>query len=316
MVGCLNGAGYVAGETTRASAMTTAALAKQAAAVLAFTLNASLQVENYTNQKKVASASLDMAEEQKNYLQNVYEPREIELGDEYATIPALSKDVEAVDVYTRRYVGRSRIPVIASADTAIEKVRLARPRYATSAFSSALADAHIVKIQGITTATTSATIKGYQEYQARNDANWNRYLQALGVIRNLQGSPASLMRNAMYTLGRNSRDTQLNLSDAANSFFGEETQRGMISNMIDGIKDKTKDFKDIEIDRNAKVEGIMGNSNLPKGMNTGYYETQEAMTKKPQPSSNLNKNVAPNQINHNNLNPGNQQPATGTPTPG
>lgn len=292
MAQCLTNKGYITAESERAGAMTTAALAKQAAAVLAFSLNASQQISNYKDQRKIARRSLAMAEDRKNFLMDVYEPRETDLSTEFMTLPALSKDVESLDDYRTRYIGRTRIALINQYDVLIEKIRSSRGRFSGSNFSAALEDAHIEKLKGLIAADTTATIKGYQEWQARQDVNYGRYLQSVAVIKNLQPDSTLLMRNAQYAISNVTAHTQANMDYSLTNGINQLGQYQNVNRMMKNLREGLPNNNEL-IDTNRNIEGIMVDSKMPDSINLGTRSSYADMTKQPPAATATNLNINP-----------------------
>ena len=184
--------GYVAGETARTSAADTASFIRQAAAALIAIDNANRLVDNYKKQRDIQDRMLDISEEQQKHLEEVYWPREIQFLNEFS----VGEGIEAVETMGRRYAGRLVSTIAGAFAPKLKDAKCAAPRYCTSAATKSLQDLLMARSVAMANARVLGRNIAFAEYQARNDVNVERRMQAIAIGRNLMQQAANLYASA------------------------------------------------------------------------------------------------------------------------
>ena len=185
---CLGDAGYKQGEIIRAQAAKTAAIIRQVAAIAIALDNANQLVENYKDQRDISDRALVIAEKQQKQISDVYWPREAQFLGEFSAPEA----IESVAVMGRRYGGRLAAMVSGGFAAQLRDARCSFSRYCTSANKKLIQDLLMARSVGIANARALGRSIAFAEYQARNDTNYQRRMQAVAMGRGLAQQAATL----------------------------------------------------------------------------------------------------------------------------
>lgn len=192
MANCLGAEGYMKGEQARFDANMDAARIRKTAADIIAVDNAARAVSNYRQQHDVADRALDISEAQRRHAQATYWPRELEFMEEFANPEA----VENIADMGRRYGGRLAATLAKGFAQRLAEAKRNAPRYCTSANAKTLQDLMIVRAQAVANGRVLGRNLAFAEYQARNDLNQERRMQAINVGRGLVGQAATLYATA------------------------------------------------------------------------------------------------------------------------
>lgn len=184
--------GYVAGEAERTTAADAASYIRQAAAALIAIDNANRLVDNYKKQRDIQDRMLTISEEQQAHLSSVFWPRESQFLAEFS----VGEPVEAVETMGRRYAGRLVATVAAAFAPKLKEARCGASRYCTSAATKELQDLLMARSTAMANARVLGRNIAFAEYQARNDVNLERRMQAVAIGRDLMQQAASLYQAA------------------------------------------------------------------------------------------------------------------------
>lgn len=194
----LTDAGYAAGETSRTTAADTASFIRQAAAALIAIDNANRLVDNYKKQRDIQDRMLTISEEQQEHLSTVFWPREIQFLNEFSQGEA----IEAVETVGRRYAGRLVATVAGAFALKLREAKCSAPRYCTSAVNKNLQDLLMARSAAMANARVLGRNIAFAEFQARNDVNLERRMQAVAIGRDLMQQAANLYASAGEGLAR------------------------------------------------------------------------------------------------------------------
>lgn len=219
---CLNDAGYKEAEAIRAKAVSDAAFMRQIAAVAVAIDNAAQLVSNYKKQRDIADETLKISERELNHLKQTYWPRELEFLAEFGT----PEDIESAETLGRRYAGRLVSAVADAFAKEIKKADCNAARYCTSMRAKNMQDLMIARSEAIANARVLGRQIGFAEYQARNDRNWDRRLQAIQLGKGLVGQAASLYGKAGQGLAAAGNSIAGRLGDALEFFGGARRDPG------------------------------------------------------------------------------------------
>lgn len=220
MANCVGDSGYTSGETIRSSAVAAAALARQVAAAAIAIDNANRLIDNYKDQRDISQRSLDIAREQQNQLRTVFWPREAQFLAEFSTPEA----VEAVEVMGARYAGRLVSTVAGTFAAQLKDARCSFRRYCTSANHKLIQDLLAARAVAMANARVLGRNIAYAEFQARNDMNLSRRMQAVALGRGLINQAMSLYQAAGRGLA-NAGETlagQFNTAFEAFGYYNQE----------------------------------------------------------------------------------------------
>lgn len=189
---CLGDQGYKQGEVIRAQAAKSAALIRQVAAVAIALDNANQLVENYKDQRDISDRALKIAEKQQKHISETFWPREEQFLAEFST----PEPIEAVAVMGRRYGGRLASMVSGGFAQQLREARCSFQRHCTSANKKLIQDLLMARSIGIANARALGRSIAFAEFQARNDVNYERRMQAVAMGRGLMQQAATLYENA------------------------------------------------------------------------------------------------------------------------
>ena len=206
--------GYITGETLRTGAAKTASFIRQAAAALIAIDNANRLVDNYKMQRDIQDRVLKMSEEQQKHLETVFWPRELQFLNEFSAPEA----IEAVETMGRRYAGRLVATVAGGFAQKLKEARCNAPRYCTSAANKNLQDLLMARSAAMANARVLGRNIAFAEYQARNDRNLERRMQAIAIGRDLMQQAASLYAAAGQGLAAAGGLLSSQMSKALESF--------------------------------------------------------------------------------------------------
>jgi hypothetical protein len=212
--GCLNDIGYVPGEVIRSGAVNAAALIRQAVAAVIALDNANRLIDNYKDQRDISRRTLAIAQQQQRQLREVFWPREQQFLAEFSNPEAL----ETVEAMGRRYAGRLVATVAGAFAKQIKAVRCGMSRHCTSANKKVMQDILLARAGAIANARVLGRNIAFAEYQAREDTNYERRMQAVSMGRNLMGQAANLYQSAGQGLASIGNVLSGQLSSALESF--------------------------------------------------------------------------------------------------
>lgn len=218
---CLGDAGYRSGETIRSSAVASAALARQVAAGVIAIDNANRLIDNYRDQRDISNRTIEIARQQQNQLATVYWPREEQFLAEFST----PEPVEEVEVMGRRYAGRLVSAVAAAFAAQLREARCSMRRYCTSANKKLIQDLMMARGVAMANARVLGRNIAFAEYQARNDINLSRRMQAIGLGRGLIDQAMTLYQAAGRGFAAAGEALGAQLSTSLESFGYQRTVR-------------------------------------------------------------------------------------------
>lgn len=213
--GCLNDEGYDYAERARAAAVRDAALVRRIAAVAIAIDNAAQLIKNFRDQRDIADRSMKIAEAQHQHIERNYWPREQTFLAEFGTPEA----VETAEALGRRYAGRLVSSVAAAFAREIKRADCKASRYCTSARAKNVQDLMLARATAIANARVLGREIGFMEVQARQDRNYDRRMQAVGIGRGLLSQAADLYSKAGGGLANVGRELTSRLNSAV-EFFG------------------------------------------------------------------------------------------------
>jgi len=211
---CLDDSGYNAGEATRAAAVKSGALIRQIAAAAIAIDNATRLIDNYKDQRDIARRSLAISKAQQNQIATVFWPREEDFLAEFST----PEPLELVEDMGRRYGGRLASSLAKQFAEALKDARCGMRRYCASANRKVLQDLMMARSLAVANARVLGRNIAFAEYQARNDQNYNRRLQAVSLGRGLINEAMSLYAAAGAGLAAVGSELSGSLSSALQSF--------------------------------------------------------------------------------------------------
>jgi len=190
---CITDEGYTKGEKLRLDAQQQVAMLKAIELGLIAADNAADLIDNYRKQRDIQDRAMALAEEEQAQLQGTFWPKELQFLGEFAN----PEDIEAVETMGRRYAGRLVSTIAGGFATKRREAKCSMPRHCTSANMKTLQDLYAAEAFAITNARTLGRNIAFAEYQARDDKNWDRRMQAVALGRKLLGEAASLMKSAL-----------------------------------------------------------------------------------------------------------------------
>ena len=211
---CLGDEGYKQGEIIRAQAAKSAAIIRQVAAVAIALDNANQLVENYKDQRDISDRALKIAEKQQKHISEVFWPREAQFLNEFSTPEA----IESVAVMGRRYGGRLASMVSGGFAQRLREARCSFSRYCTSANKKLIQDLLMARSVGIANARALGRSIAFAEFQARNDVNYERRMQAVAMGRGLMQQAATLYEAAGKGLASAGQMIKSDLNEALELF--------------------------------------------------------------------------------------------------
>lgn len=192
MANCLGADGYMYGEQARFDANMDAARIRKTAADIIGIDNAARAVSNYRKQVKIADRTQVVSEAQQRHARATYWPRELDFMEEFAN----PETVENIADMGRRYGGRLAAILAKGFAQRLAEAKRNAPRYCTSANAKTIQDLMIVRAQAVANGRVLGRNLAFAEYQARNDLNQARRMQAINVGRGLVGQAATLYATA------------------------------------------------------------------------------------------------------------------------
>lgn len=211
---CLGDEGYKQGEIIRAQAAKSAAIIRQVAAIAIALDNANQLVENYKDQRDISDRALKIAEKQQKHISEVFWPREAQFLNEFSTPEA----IESVAVMGRRYGGRLASMVSGGFAQQLREARCSFSRYCTSANKKLIQDLLMARSIGIANARALGRSIAFAEFQARNDTNYQRRMQAVAIGRGLMQQAATLYASAGRGLAAAGQAISEQLSSSLEAF--------------------------------------------------------------------------------------------------
>ena len=185
---CLDSTGYLQGEGIRADAVKVASRWRQIAALAIAADNAAQLISNYRAQRDIAKRLLKISQKQQDHVKNVFWNREKEFLTEFAN----PEPIEDVEVMGRRYGGRLVATVASGFAQQMRELKCSKARYCESAYAKAMQDLSMARAVAIGNARVLGRNIAFAEYQARNDRNLERRLQAVALGRSLMQQAVSL----------------------------------------------------------------------------------------------------------------------------
>lgn len=178
---CLSGAGYSAGENSRATAQRTIAIYKAAVSGTIASYNAYQLYGNYKEQRKIARRANIIKEDYQNFLIANFWPKEENYLNEFVNPDTHGEAPEDVEVMGSRYAGRL-IPMIAKkfADE-IAAAKCNFSRYCTSANKKTLQDLMLARSNAIASARVAGRQIAFKEWRAKIDQNYKRRIAAVSL---------------------------------------------------------------------------------------------------------------------------------------
>lgn len=189
---CLGDSGYRSGETIRSAAVSSAALARQVAAGVIAIDNANRLISNYRDQRDISNRTIEIARQTQNQLRNTFWPREAQFLAEFST----PEVVEEIEVMGRRYAGRLVSAIAGAFAKQLAEAKCSWRRHCTSANTKVIQDLMLARGVAMANARVLGRNIAFAEYQARNDMNLSRRMQAVGLGRGLIDQAMSLYQAA------------------------------------------------------------------------------------------------------------------------
>jgi len=214
MANCLDGSGYTEGERIRGEAVGQAATIRQVAAIAIAVDNAARLISNYKKQRDIANRTTKISEENQAQLRDVYWPREEQFLAEFSN----PEPIESIEVMGRRYGGRIVAPIAAAFARQLSEARCGFSRYCSSANAKQIQDLLIARSKAIANARILGRRIAFEEFQARNDRNFERRMQAAALGRGLMGQVAELLRASGAGLATAGAALSESLSSALEAF--------------------------------------------------------------------------------------------------
>lgn len=211
---CLDDSGYKTGEGIRTAAVKQGAIIRQIAAAAIAIDNAVRLIQNYKDQRDIAQRSLAISKAQQNQIATVFWPREEDFLAEFST----PEPLELIETMGRRYGGRIAAGLSKQFAEALKEARCGMRRYCASANRKVLQDLMMARSLAIANARVLGRNIAFAEYQARNDQNYNRRLQAVSLGRGLIQEAMSLYAAAGAGLASVGSELSANLNSALQSF--------------------------------------------------------------------------------------------------
>lgn len=191
--GCMDDAGYTAGEGIRTAAIAATEGVKAAFAADIAKSNYDEMVSSYRRLHEIAQRSLDLAERQQGRLSSTFWPRETSMLSEFGWE---DQSIESAEVLGSRYAGRLMASVTSAFAKQLHQLKCNSNRYCTSAYNKARQDLLLARAAAQTNAKILGRSIGYAEHQARVDTNWNRRMQMAAMGRGLLDNAARLTEAA------------------------------------------------------------------------------------------------------------------------
>lgn len=232
--GCLGDAGYSSGETIRSTAVANVALAKQIAAAAIAIDNANRLIDNYKDQRDISKRTLEISKAQQNQLSTVFWPREEAFLNEFS-VPEV---VEEVEVMGARYAGRLVSAVAFAFSAQLKEARCSAPRYCTSANTKRIQDLMMARGVAMANARVLGRNIAFAEYQARQDINLSRRMQAVALGRGLINQAMSLFQAAGQGFAAAGRVLGSQLSSSLEAFgYNREVRANELARQAGGFQD-------------------------------------------------------------------------------
>lgn len=181
MPSCLNDDGYIKAQAELRTATYSAANIRKAVATLIAVDNATQTLKNHNQQSSIASRALEIAEDVQLHSQTAYRSREQQFLSEFGT----TTQVEDVEVIGRRYGGRLAATVAAAFAQQLRQAHCNASRYNTSANAKLTQDLTMASARGVACVRVLGRKIAFAEYQALNDLDYTRRMQAIEIGRGL-----------------------------------------------------------------------------------------------------------------------------------
>lgn len=302
---CTSDAGFITGEGIRSGGAGKAANIRQAAAGIIAVENLQRGAENYKRRKGIARRSLAIAEESQAHTEQVFWPKELDFLNEF-TQP---EPIDSVEDMGRRYGGRLASMVAGQFAKRLKETKCRLSRYCTSTNGKQIQDLMLARAQAVANAKVLGRSIAFAEYQARNDVNHARRLEAIGMGRGLMRQAATLFDAAGQGLAAVGSDISAQFNSALGAvgyeFSRDPLARDSVLDRISGtsaralLRDPVSDY-----DPASGMAGAGGMAGLMSGevsvdssqMNFGQTEIHNGET---MPLSMERNNQA--RVSHNNL---------------
>ncbi|MCM2558144.1 hypothetical protein NDQ41_05465 [Alcaligenes faecalis] len=196
MPSCLNDDGYIKAQAELRTATYSAANIRRAVATLVGVDNATQTLKNHHQQGYIAARALEIAEDVQLHAQTTYHPSEQQFLSEFGT----TRQVEDVEVIGRRYGGRLASTVAAAFAQQLRQAHCNASRYNTSANAKLIRDLTIASARGIACARVLGRKIAFAEYQALNDLDYIRQMQAIEIGRGLFDQITAIYQQAGLSL--------------------------------------------------------------------------------------------------------------------
>ena len=218
---CLSGIGYTAAAKLHLAAVTDAALLARVTAVAVVGINTLAAIRNAQKQFSIADRAMGQQEELIGYAQGTFWPRETELLN--AVSDAQPVDSEAM---LASRIARRMTPALSAAfNDKMVKARRCRSRYCTGAYKAAMLELANAKREVLANALVLARKMAFLEFQAREDVDWKKRQQLLGLGRGLMSEAAALYGAAGLGMHGIGQAIGTSLSGAL-QFLGMDEARG------------------------------------------------------------------------------------------
>jgi len=228
---CMGSSGYTSGERVRSTAATVAFVAKQVAVVANAYANAETLIESYKHQREVAHRSTRIMEQQHGQMKNEYWPRELDFLSEFGA----AEPIETVEQMGRRYAGRLVPRAAAPFAKLMHETKCNASRYCTSKFTKQTQDLAIMRATAIANARVIGRNNGFIERERREEVNFTRRMQAVGLGRGLMNQAAGLMKGAADQYNANMQTSMTGLSENLRAFGRNiEERRGQQATTVGG----------------------------------------------------------------------------------
>lgn len=218
---CLNGKGYKNGEETRAKALKSAANTRLGFAGLSGLLTLYEVYKNYKKKARVEESMVAIAEQQQHHLKRVYWPKELEFLEEFAT----PEQIETAEAYGRRHAGRLVSTISHAFSQELAKLKCGGARYCTSQREKNLQDLYLTYGQAVGNARVLGRVMGFMDVKRREDRDFERRVQAIGMGKGLMGKAAKLYGSALAGLDALGSELSGQLSQSL-TMLGSALQQG------------------------------------------------------------------------------------------
>lgn len=262
---CLNNSGYTTAENIRAEAVKYASNWRLAQAVIMAVDNATQLIANYKKQNDIASDAMSIMEQNRAHMKNTFWTRELQYLAEYCT----PEELEQVETMGRRYAGRLVSTVSDAFAKQLAALRCNASKYCTSAMNKAFQDLSMARAQAIANARILGRMIAFNEYQQRDDLNFDRRLKAAALGDGLIGEAANFMAkgqtgyaNIGTQLASRMSDSITGIGMAWNSRYADpgrsQEQNDMLANLYGNVQYTPAGFMnqtpDTGLDMNFQID--------------------------------------------------------------